>query len=48
MTVGITGDEDYSPGTQNFQTLLHELGHSMGLEHPNDDATDPTSTRPRR
>ena len=40
MTVGTTGAEDYSPGTQNFQTLLHELGHSMGLRHPNDNATD--------
>ncbi|WP_283810368.1 CARDB domain-containing protein [Pontivivens nitratireducens] len=41
MAVGTSGDEDYSPGTQNFQTILHELGHAVGLEHPNDYATDP-------
>jgi len=41
MAVGTSGDEDYSPGTLNFQTILHELGHAVGLEHPNDYATDP-------
>ena len=32
---------DFSPGTSFFQTLLHELGHAVGLRHPNDDPTDP-------
>ena len=40
MTVGIAGTEDYSPGTSNFQTILHELGHAVGLQHPNGNEVD--------
>jgi len=29
---GRTGD--YAPGTMDFEVILHELGHAMGLKHP--------------
>jgi Ca2+-binding RTX toxin-like protein len=28
---------DWSPGTNDFSSLLHEIGHSLGLKHPFDD-----------
>jgi serralysin len=28
--------EGWSAGTQNFLTLLHEVGHALGLKHPHD------------
>jgi Ca2+-binding RTX toxin-like protein len=28
--------EGWAPGTQNFLTLLHEVGHALGLKHPHD------------
>lgn len=27
-------NSDYAPGTIEFETILHELGHAMGLDHP--------------
>jgi len=27
-------NSDYAPGTYEFETILHELGHAMGLKHP--------------
>ena len=27
-------DDDWADGTFGFQTLLHEIGHSLGLKHP--------------
>jgi Ca2+-binding RTX toxin-like protein len=35
---------DLQPGSPGFQTLIHEIGHSIGLTHPGDyDATDEES-----
>lgn len=28
------GDMDYSVGGMGYSTIIHELGHSMGLDHP--------------
>ncbi|MFW8593713.1 type I secretion protein [Cribrihabitans neustonicus] len=30
------GSSDLAPGSYGYETLLHELGHSMGLKHPHD------------
>ena len=30
----IDNSGDYDEGSYGFQTILHELGHAMGLEHP--------------
>ncbi|MFD2364960.1 DUF4214 domain-containing protein [Pseudoduganella sp. GCM10020061] len=35
-----------SPGTRGYETLLHELGHLMGLKHPFDAKPDNTTTLP--
>ncbi len=34
--------EGWAPGTQNFLTLLHEVGHAIGLKHPHDTGMDGT------
>jgi Ca2+-binding RTX toxin-like protein len=35
---------DFSPGTEGFTTLLHEIGHALGLIHPNNSPNDPAFT----
>ncbi len=32
----IDGSGNYAPGTNMFETILHELGHTAGLKHPFD------------
>jgi hypothetical protein len=46
MDIAVSGDtwlnarflfpEGFGAGTQNFLTLLHEVGHALGLKHPHD------------
>ena len=37
---------DPKPGTDDFQTFLHELGHSLGLRHPFEPGTEFGSVMP--
>jgi hypothetical protein len=37
-------NRDLTPGTYGFETLLHELGHALGLKHPFLDSGDPAGT----
>lgn len=34
---------DLTPGGDGYETLLHELGHALGLKHPFDTTTDNTT-----
>jgi len=36
MNSAFTFPEGWAAGTQNFLTLLHEVGHALGLKHPHD------------
>lgn len=36
ISTDIAHDTDWSPGTYNYQSLLHEIGHALGLKHPGD------------
>lgn len=33
-------DGDFQVGTENFNTLLHEIGHAIGLDHPFESSGD--------
>lgn len=42
MNAGFLFPEGWAAGTQNFLTLLHEVGHAIGLKHPHDTGMDGT------
>lgn len=33
-TKGLLNSQDWNPGSISFETILHELGHALGLTHP--------------
>jgi serralysin len=37
-------NRDLTPGGYGYETLLHELGHALGLKHPFMEAGDPANT----
>lgn len=37
-------DKDWSVGTVNFESLMHEIGHSLGLKHPFEDGDELNSS----
>lgn len=42
-TLGLLNNQDWNPGTISFETILHEIGHALGLKHPFYDADKPTA-----
>lgn len=43
-TQGLLRFQDWDPGSISFETILHELGHALGLKHPFVDPDDPSQT----
>lgn len=43
-TQGLLRFQDWEPGSISFETVLHELGHALGLKHPFGDTDDPSQT----
>jgi len=41
-TQSLLNFQDWTPGTISFETLLHEIGHSLGFKHPFANPDDPT------
>lgn len=39
-TQGQLNVEDWNPGSMSFETILHEIGHALGLKHPFSDSDD--------
>lgn len=42
-TLGILNFQDWDPGTISFQSILHEIGHTIGLKHPFFDSDNPSA-----
>lgn len=39
-TQGRLNSEEWTPGSMSFETVLHEIGHALGLKHPFSDDSD--------
>ena len=39
---GVLSSEDWNPGNISFETILHEIGHALGLTHPFADPDAPS------
>ncbi|MEK6686712.1 MAG: M10 family metallopeptidase [Pseudomonadota bacterium] len=42
-TLGLLNFQDWNPGNISFETILHEIGHALGLKHPFFDPDDPAA-----
>lgn len=40
---GTSAEEDWTPGSYSFITIMHEIGHTLGLEHPFENSSFPVS-----
>ncbi len=40
-SASILNTEDWNPGSISFETILHEIGHTLGLKHPFTDPNHP-------
>ncbi|SET21129.1 Peptidase M10 serralysin C terminal [Nitrosomonas marina] len=39
----VSANREWAPGNYSFLTILHEIGHALGLTHPFDDPAFPTA-----
>lgn len=42
-TLGLLNFQDWNPGTISFESILHEIGHTLGLKHPFFDSDYPSA-----
>ena len=42
-TLSLLNFQDWDPGTISFESILHEIGHALGLKHPFFNPDDPTA-----
>lgn len=43
-TKSLLNFQDWIPGSISFETILHEIGHALGLKHPFADSDDPSAS----
>ncbi|MBP6057353.1 MAG: M10 family metallopeptidase [Nitrosomonas sp.] len=42
-TLGLLNFQEWDPGTISFETILHEIGHTLGFKHPFFNSDDPAA-----
>lgn len=42
-TLGLLNFQDWDPGSFSFESILHEIGHALGLKHPFFDEENPNA-----
>lgn len=43
---GRLNSEEWTPGSMSFETVLHEIGHALGLKHPFSEHSDESDDEP--